>query len=238
MTSSHSSKCQSDDCGFPKFKTSLSKLTGVPVVHHGTRLTGMGHTHSATPKEDFSPRKISLHKLQESLSAKLFKAGWEACLENKELFNWSDKYTHNPLVLYDKSSSFSKDKTNREVFNIGKFLLDLLTDYQTLQKCDFIKIKTQFAVDADLSEHTYNSVYVDGVNMTQLFNDLQNIELFIYSSTNNIDELVTNFSVEELTSKFYQNLSFKIDNESHTIDITLGNFIIDVLFALDCVINL
>lgn len=87
MTSSHSSKCQSDDCGFPKFKTSLSKLTGVPVVHHGTRLTGMGHTHSATPKEDFSPRKISLHKLQESLSAKLFKAGWEACLENKELFN-------------------------------------------------------------------------------------------------------------------------------------------------------
>ena len=158
---------------------------------------------------------------------------------NKELFNWdSDKYTHNPLVLYDKSSSFSKGKTNREVFNIGKFLLDLLTDYQTLQKCDFIKIDKQFAVDADLSEHTYNSVYVDGVNMTQLFNDLQNIELFIYSSTNNIDELVTNFSVEELTNKFYQNLSFKIDNESHTIDITLGNFIIDVLFALDCVINL
>ena len=33
------------------------------------------------------PRKIPLHKLQESLFAKLFKADWEACLENKELFN-------------------------------------------------------------------------------------------------------------------------------------------------------
>lgn len=31
------------------------------------------------------PRKIPLHKLQESLFAKLFKADWEACLENKEL---------------------------------------------------------------------------------------------------------------------------------------------------------
>ena len=36
-----------------------------------------------------TPRKTSLHKPQESLFAKLFKAGWEACLENKELFMWA-----------------------------------------------------------------------------------------------------------------------------------------------------
>lgn len=38
-------------------------------------------------QERGTPRKTSLHKPQESLFAKLFKADWEACLENKELFN-------------------------------------------------------------------------------------------------------------------------------------------------------
>lgn len=51
MTSSHSSKCQSDDCGFLKLKTSLSRRTDAPAVLRGTRLTGTGNT-----KEDFSPQ--------------------------------------------------------------------------------------------------------------------------------------------------------------------------------------
>lgn len=75
MTSSHSSKCQGDDCGFLKLKTSLS-----------TSQMHLQYFVGRDWQERGTPRKTSLHKPQESLFAKLFKAGWETCLENRELF--------------------------------------------------------------------------------------------------------------------------------------------------------